>query len=69
MKKREVEEMHKKDVSTLTSILSEKRLEFTKASSEIKLGKEKNFKKAKNLRKEIAQLSTLIREKVLTEAK
>lgn len=67
MKKGELTELRSKDIDELKKLVADKRLELTKVMAEIKAGREKNLKKAKNLRREIARALTLIREKELIE--
>lgn len=52
----------------LRKVLVDKKLELEKVLLAISTGKEKNLKKGKNLRKEIAQVLTLINHKKLIEA-
>jgi len=63
MKKKELNETKKKEISELRNIINKKRLELKMAHVNILDGKEKNLKLAKNLRKDIAQLLTFISEK------
>lgn len=63
MKKRELQGLRAKEAAELKKLLSEKKVEWVKARADLKASKEKNLKKAKNLSKEIAQISTIIREK------
>lgn len=51
----------------LESLLWEKRKEYRLTFARIKAGKEKNLKKASNIRREIAQILTSIREKQIAE--
>lgn len=67
MKKKDLKMLVGKKTKELEKILSEKRLEILKNQAEVYSGKEKNLKKAKNLRKEIAQILTIIKENELTK--
>lgn len=67
MKKKDLKVLRSKNIKTLNDQLEERRREFTSAWAEIKGGKEKNVNKAGNIRKDIAQLMTIIREKELIE--
>lgn len=49
-------------------MLSEKKTEASKKLMEIAGGKEKNLKSVKNLRREVAQIATLIKEKSIIES-
>jgi ribosomal protein L29 len=63
MKKKDLQTARNKKVSELKKLVLKKRQEVEVLQAKVKAGQEKNLKKAKNLRKEIAQLLTLIREK------
>jgi len=67
MKKKDLQSVRIKKIETLKKLAGEKKMELVKIKLAMKVGKEKNFKKAKNLRREIAQILTIIREKELTE--
>ena len=67
MKKRELQGLRAKETVELKKLLPEKKVEWVKAKTGLKASKEKNLKKAKNLSKEIAQISTIIREKEIME--
>ena len=68
MKKRELDKLRGKESKELEKQSLDKKLELAKLESKIKAGKEKNIKKAKNLKIEIAQIMTLIREKEIMES-
>jgi ribosomal protein L29 len=61
VKKRELTELKNKETKELMSMVSAKKLELTQVTGKIYAGKEKNLKKAKNLRREIAQMMTIIK--------
>ena len=63
MKKKELKDLKAKEAHELDKLLGVKRVEFTKNSLDLKVGREKNLKKVKNLRRDIAQILTTIREK------
>lgn len=63
MKKKELQEIRNKKMAELEKLVSKKRQEVAVLQAKVKAGQEKNLKKAKNLRREIAQILTLIREK------
>ncbi|OGM28080.1 50S ribosomal protein L29 [Candidatus Woesebacteria bacterium RIFCSPLOWO2_01_FULL_39_61] len=62
MKKKEKTELRKKTQEELVQSLGDKKLELQKAMTNMKAGKEKNLKKVKLIRREIAQISTIIHE-------
>jgi ribosomal protein L29 len=63
MKKKDIIDLRKKEVDGLHKMLVEKRNALDKKTVEMFSGKEKNIKVLKNLRREIAQVLTLIKEK------
>lgn len=67
MKIRELQNIRTKGIDDLKKDLKEKKLTLIKVRSEIKIGREKNLKKAKNLGKDIAQVSTIIKEKEIMQ--
>ncbi len=67
MKKKDLTDLRNKKVSELEKLLSKKRNELINTYAKIKAGQEKNLKKAKNMRRDIAQILTIIREKELLE--
>lgn len=67
MKKSELTKLRSKKADVLGKTVTDKRLDLVKVSADIKASKEKNLKKAKNLRRDIAQILTLISEKELIE--
>ncbi len=62
MKKKELNEMRAKDHKDLVKILDDKKREVLKVMASVRVSKEKNLKKAKALRHDIAQISTIIHE-------
>lgn len=69
MKKQDLKELTKKTIKELESLLEQKRKDLLSVSLAIQAGKEKNLKKAKAVRLDIAQILTIIREKQLWEEK
>ena len=70
MKKKDKEVLRTRQLEEVKKTLVEKRAELARTTSEIYGGKEKNLKKGKNLRREIAQILTIIKEReILKEAK
>lgn len=67
MKKKDLGELRNKELKDLKKLSLEKAKEVGKVDLEIKTQKEKNLKKARNLRKELAQLLTIVREKEILE--
>ena len=67
MKKRELTDVRKSETKDLSSKVKEKKLELAKTRVKIVSGEEKNVKKLANLKKEIAQLLTILKEKELVE--
>lgn len=62
MKKRELEAMRKQDTQALEIRLNELRDNLMKAQIDMSIGQEKNLAKARNIRRDIAQVKTLIAE-------
>ena len=67
MKKKEFNDLRAKDLKTLQKMAREKRFESAKKRMEIVGGKEKNLKATNNMRHDLAQILTLIREKEIIE--
>jgi ribosomal protein L29 len=65
MKKKDLTDLRNKKISELEKLLSKKRNELINTYAKIKAGQEKNLKKAKNIRRDVAQILTIIREKEL----
>ena len=63
MKKKDFNELKGKEVSDLLKMVKAKKSELAKLGPKVVSGEEKNLKKAANLRKEVAQILTLVREK------
>ena len=66
MKHKDLADLRKKEIAELAKMLDEKKAKLSKAMAEAKLGTEKNVKLPWQLRREIAKISTIIREKELT---
>lgn len=67
MKKKELQELRIKKMAELRKLLSKRKKEADVTYGKMKAGQEKNLKKAKNLKRDIAQILTLIREKQFLE--
>lgn len=63
MKKKELAVYRKKEIGDLQKIVNEKTLEAREMHMQIHTGQEKNTRKYKSIRHEIAQILTIIREK------
>lgn len=68
MRKKELNELKSKNIKELEKIVFSKKLESEKAKINALGGKEKNLKVGRNLRREIAKILTLIREKEIIES-
>ena len=62
MKKKELNEFRTKDVKEMARILADKKMEIIKVLANVRVSREKNLKKVKSVRREIAQISTIIHE-------
>lgn len=62
MKRKELQTLRGKKIAELSKLVIEKKQEILTFSTKVKASKEKNLKKAKNLKKEVAQILTIIRE-------
>jgi len=62
MKKLDFKNLRSKKAEELKKMAGEKSLEIIKTEAKIKAGQEKNLKKARNLKKEVAQILTIIKE-------
>lgn len=67
MKKKEFKDLKNKEIKDLIKMLKDKKESLSKIVLDIKSGTEKNLKKGNNLRKEIAKILTLIKEKEIVE--
>lgn len=67
MKKKDLVDIRNKEIKDLKKLAEEKKLELAKTEVKIRSGEEKNVKKASKLRREIAQILTIIQEKELIE--
>ncbi len=67
MKTKEFKELKSKSIEKLIAEADSKRLAVYKFKSEMKVGKEKNLKKGKNLKKDLSQILTVVREKEIEE--
>lgn len=62
MKKTEFKNLKTKKIEELKKLVRPKKLEITKTLAKIAGGQEKNLKKARNLKRELAQVLTIIKE-------
>ncbi len=67
MKTKDFKDLRAKDIKSLTKLVAEKRVAMAKKIVEVRSGKEKNLKSVGNLRREIAKILTLVREKEIIE--
>ncbi len=68
MKKKDYTDLKSKSVKDLLKMVSAKTNEAAKKQMEIAGGKEKNLKVVANLRRDIAQILTLVKQKEIVEA-
>lgn len=68
MKIKDFTALKNKEIKDLQKMAQEKKLEAKKAKLSMVSGKEKNLKIYRNLRRDIAQVMTLIREKEILES-
>ena len=67
MKKKDIISLRSKEAIELAKLVGQMRLEIVKTKANIPASKEKNLKKVKNLRHDLAQVVTLMREKQIME--
>lgn len=63
MKKKELSGLKNKEVKDLKKLFWSKKLDVQRVKMNIAAGKEKNLKSFKNMRRDIAQIATVIKEK------
>lgn len=63
MKQKDFKNLRSKDIKSLLKMAQEKRAEITKKRVEVFGGKDKNLKAVSILRRELAKILTLVREK------
>lgn len=69
MKIKQLQEIKNKEVKDLEAMISKLKIELSKNQVKIAGGKEKNLKKAWNIKKEIAQILTIMNESKLIKTK
>lgn len=69
MKKKDLERLRKKTIQELEGEILDKKIKSVMTAAKISAGQEKNLKKVKELRREIATLLTIVSEKNREEAK
>jgi ribosomal protein L29 len=67
MKKKDLQSLRKKETKDLQKMVSDKKKQIAENFIKLKAGQEKNFKKMANLKKEVAQIMTVIKEKEIIE--
>lgn len=65
MKQKELQELRTKTAEELTAMVAQKRVELAKIKAELATGRHKNIKIVKNLRRDVSQMLTVLREKTL----
>ena len=68
MKIKELTDLRKKDINELKNILKDKKDDLDKINLDLSLGQESDHKKASRVKKDIAQIMTIVREKEIIEA-
>ena len=63
MKRKDFIELKGKETADLLKMVKTKKTELAKLGPKVSAGEEKNLKKAAGLRREVAQILTLIKEK------
>lgn len=63
MKKKDLLELRAKEIKELQSLLAKKKQELAKMMLELRAGKIKNVHVGKSLRKDMAQILTIMKEK------
>lgn len=69
MKKKDLQSLRSKSIKELKKTVTDKKLEASEVFVKIKSGQEKDLKKVKNLRTDIAQILTVIKEKEIMDKK
>lgn len=67
MKRKELTDLKNKEIKDLIKMAAEKKFEAKKVRLNISGGKEKNLKMGKNIRRDIAQILTIVKEKGIME--
>jgi len=67
VKKKDLSEARAKDTKEIAKLIEDKKLKLDKVRVEISAGEEKNVKAVANLKREIAQLMTVLKEKEIME--
>lgn len=67
MKKKDLIELRGKKIEEVKGLVAKKRLEQSYTQVKIASRSEKNVKKVKNLRKDLAQILTILKEKEIIE--
>ena len=68
MQKNDLTNLRKKEIKDLQEVLNKKQVEAQEVYASMKAGLEKNLRKFRNLRREIATILTIIREKQIIES-
>jgi len=68
MKKNDLTSLRAKSIGEIKKVLEDKKNDAEKTRINIVSGREKDLKKAKKIRREVAQVATILREKIIIEA-
>lgn len=67
MKKKDLKDLREKGIKEINKAVAKNKQEVAMTGAKMKAGQEKKIKKVKHLRREIAQMLTIIREKEILE--
>ncbi len=67
MKKKDLRQLRTKTIEEIKRLVAQKKQELLLYYAKIKSGKEKNTSMLKNIRRDIAQMLTIVREKEILE--
>lgn len=68
MKKQDIQSLQEKSLDDLKKLVSQKKQEILKVQAEASVGKHKNVKIVWNLRRDLAQINTILRQKEILES-
>lgn len=64
MKKKDLKELQAKSSEEVKNLADVKKVQLLKLKAELKIGKHKNLRAGKMLRREIAQIRTILKERI-----
>lgn len=67
MKRKELTDLRSKEMKSLRKMVGDKNLEISKKKIEVVTGKEKNLKVVHNLKRDLSQILSVIKEKEILE--